>query len=185
MILLQLFFVFLKLGTFAFGGAYGAISLFMEEVTKRGWMTEEFFASVFAISEATPGPIMVNVATYVGAQMGGAVGAVLTTVAVMLPSFVIIILVTKHFMKAFKSPKIQGVLKGVKQCMIGIIISTGFYFGFVLIFGEVGSIDFDGIALAILAVAIFVMVAYKKITKKEISNVFIIILCGALGGLLY
>ncbi|MFI3167027.1 MAG: chromate transporter [Bacillota bacterium] len=185
MILLELFFTFFKLGTFAFGGAYGAISLFLEEVTKKGWMTEEFFASVFAISEATPGPIMVNVATYVGAQMGGALGAILTTVAVILPSFIIIILVTKHFMHVFKNPKIQGALKGVKQCMVGIIIATGLYFGFNMIFGEISNINFDYISLIILAVALAFILVYKKIFKREISNIYIIILCGALGGILY
>ncbi len=185
MILLELFLTFLKLGAFAFGGAYGAISIFMEEVTTKGWMTEEFFANVFAISEATPGPIMVNVATYVGAKMGGAFGAFLTTVGVMLPSFFIIILVTKYFMKTFKNPKLQGCLKGVKQAMIGIIIATGLYFGFGLIFGDISAFKFDWIAALILAVAAVCMLLYKKIFKREISNVFIIILCGLLGGFLY
>lgn len=185
MILLQLFFVFLKLGAFAFGGAYGAVTLFMEEVVAQGWMTEEFFGSVFAISEATPGPIMVNVATYVGAQMGGVLGCILTTAAVILPSFIIIIVVTKHFMQAFQNPKIQGALKGIKQCMIGIIIGSGFYFGFKVVFGEVSAMNFNPIAAVILAIAVAFMVIYKKIFKKELSSIYIILLCGALGGLLY
>ena len=93
MIYLELLIGFLKVGCFAFGGAYGAIPLIRDVVMSYGWLTDEALSYMIAVSESTPGPIMVNLATYVGNSQGGILGSVLATLAVVLPSFVIILVI--------------------------------------------------------------------------------------------
>lgn len=92
MIYLDLFLGFLRVGCFAFGGAYGAIPLIRDVVLSYGWLTDETLTYMIAVSESTPGPIMVNLATYVGSNQGGLLGAIIATLAVILPSFFVILL---------------------------------------------------------------------------------------------
>ena len=125
MILLELFIGFLKVGCFAFGGAYGAIPLIRDVVLSYGWLDDEMLTYMIAVSESTPGPIMVNLATYVGSSQAGLPGSLAATFAVVLPSFLIILLVTALLKTALKDPYIQAVLRGLKPCMIGIILATG------------------------------------------------------------
>ena len=94
MIYLDLFLGFLKVGLFAFGGAYGAIPLIRDVVLSYGWLSDEALSYMIAVSESTPGPIMVNLATYVGSAEAGFLGALVATLAVVLPSFMIILLIT-------------------------------------------------------------------------------------------
>ena len=103
MILLELFAGFFKVGCFAFGGAYGAIPLIRDVVLSNGWLDEEMLTGMIAVSESTPGPIMVNLATYVGSSQAGFFGAVTATLAVVLPSFLIILLVTALLKTALKN----------------------------------------------------------------------------------
>ena len=93
MIFLELFLGFLKVGCFSFGGAYFAIPLIRETVLSHGWLSDETVSYMIAVSESTPGPIMVNMATYVGSSQAGFWGALVATTAVVLPSFLIILLV--------------------------------------------------------------------------------------------
>ena len=125
MIYLELFLGFLRVGCFAFGGAYGAIPLIREVVVSYGWLTEEELTYMIAVSESTPGPIMVNLATYVGSSQAGLAGAVLATLAVVLPSFIIILLVTAILKTVIKNKYAQAVLGGLKPCIAGIILSIG------------------------------------------------------------
>ena len=127
MILMELFFGFFKVGCFAFGGAYGAIPLIRDVVLSYGWMDEEMLAYMIAVSESTPGPIMVNLATYVGSSQAGILGSLVATLAVTFPSFIIILLVTALLTEMLKNPYVQAVLRGLKPCMIGIILATGVY----------------------------------------------------------
>ena len=121
MILLELFIGFLKVGCFAFGGAYGAIPLIREVVLSYGWLDDEMLTYTIAVSESTPGPIMVNLATYVGSSQAGLPGSIIATLAVVLPSFIIILLITA----LLKNKYVQAVFRGLKPCMIGIILATG------------------------------------------------------------
>lgn len=127
MILLELFLGFLKVGCFAFGGAYGAIPLISDVVLSYHWLDDEMLTYMIAVSESTPGPIMVNLATYVGSLKAGVLGSVVATLAVVLPSFLIILLVTALLKGVVKNPYAQAVLRGLKPCMIGIILATGVY----------------------------------------------------------
>ena len=101
MIFLELLLAFLKVGLFSFGGAYGAIPLIRDVVLSHGWMSEEYLTYMIAVSESTPGPIMVNMATYVGYTTGGPLGAILATIGLITPS-IIIVLIIARFLKAFR-----------------------------------------------------------------------------------
>lgn len=181
MIILSLFWEFLKIGLFTFGGAYGAIPLIRQTVLAQGWMTEEMFSNVIAISESTPGPIMVNSATYIGASQAGVPGAAVATLGVVLPSFVVILLVCLLFAKAIKHPTVKAILKGIKPCVMGIILATGVSLALEIITGLPGefSLDLPSALLLILlsAIAFF----YAKWTKKELSPILLIALAAVFG----
>lgn len=112
MIFLDLFLGFLKVGMFAFGGAYGAIPLIRDVVFSYGWMDDEMVAYMIAVSENTPGPIMVNLATYVGSSQAGLPGALVAKFAVVLPSFVIMLLITSTLKTMSANRYVQAFLQG-------------------------------------------------------------------------
>ncbi len=128
MIYLELFIGFLQVGMFSFGGAYGAIPLVRDVVLHYGWLNEDMLTYMIAVSESTPGPIMLNMATYVGSSQAGIPGALVATFAVVLPSFVIILLIMVLLKLLLKKPAIQAILDGLKPCIEGIILATGVYF---------------------------------------------------------
>ena len=105
MLLLKLFFAFMQVGLFSVGGGYAAIPLIQEVVAANGWADAEMFTNLVALSEATPGPIMVNMATYVGSKQGGFLGALAATTGVVLPSFLILLAVTILFHNFLKGHK--------------------------------------------------------------------------------
>ena len=125
MIYLQLIIGFLKVGLFSFGGAYGAIPLIRDVVLSYQWIDEGTLTTMIAISESTPGPIMINLATYVGSQLAGLPGAFIATLCVILPSFIVIILISIYMNKIMKNKYFNKVIQGLKPCVIGIIIATG------------------------------------------------------------
>ena len=125
MILWELFVGFLKVGCFAFGGAYGAIPLIRDVVLSYGWLSEADLTCMIAVSESTPGPIMVNLATYVGAQKAGLSGALVSTLGVVLPSFIVILLVMGLFKAMIKNKYFQALLRGMKFAVTGVVMATG------------------------------------------------------------
>lgn len=181
MIYLDLFFSFLKVGTFSFGGAYDAIPIIRDMVLAHGWLTDEKLTYMIAVSESTPGPIMVNLATYVGNTQGGFLGAFLATLEVVLPSFCIILLITAILKNVIKNKYFQAVLGGLKPCVIGIILATGLHLILTncLYFGETISLDIK--ALIILLVLILIMLAYKLIAKKKLSPIMLIVVSAFVG----
>ena len=123
--MMELFWAFLKIGAFAFGGAYGAIPLIRDTVLSHGWMDAQMFANLTAVAESTPGPIMVNLATYVGAAEAGLPGALAATLGVVLPSFVLILLVSAAFRSLLGYPAVRAALQGIKPCLAGLILAAG------------------------------------------------------------
>lgn len=178
MIYLDLLFGFLRVGCFAFGGAYGAIPLIRDVVLSYGWMTDEALTYMIAISESTPGPIMVNLATYVGSSQGGLLGAIIATLAVVLPSFIIILLVMACLKNALKNKYIQAVLRGLKPCIIGIIFATG-------VFMTVNHAIADTRAGIIAIVLAAIMFGSKPVLKKKISPILLILLSACMGIVVY
>lgn len=185
MIYLELLLSFLKIGLFSFGGAYGAIPLIRQEVLARGWMDEILFSNILAISESTPGPIMLNLATYVGSMQGGIGGSLIASLGVVLPSFVIILLIAIFLQKFVKNKYVQAVLKGVKLSVIGIIIATGLYMIYSAFFNNVDHFFYDYISVIILLILGLSYYIYLKIKKKKMSSIMLIVIAGFLGAFLY
>ena len=184
MILLDLFIGFFKIGCFAFGGAYGAVPLIRDVVLSSGWLEEEMITWMIAVSESTPGPIMVNMATYVGSSQAGIAGALTATFAVVLPSFIIILLAAAVLKTVLKDPFVQAVLRGLKQCMTGIILATGVWMiirnGFVI---REGGIQLRPLLLTLVLGALFY--GSKKIKKGGISPILLICLSALAGIIAY
>ncbi len=122
MIYLDLLIGFLKVGCFSFGGAYAAIPLIREVVLSYGWVSEEMLTDMIAVSESTPGPIMVNMATYVGSSQAGFWGALIASAAVVLPSFVIILLITIFFTNFKDNEIVERIFKGIRPCVVAMIL---------------------------------------------------------------
>lgn len=185
MIYLDLLIGFLKVGCFAFGGAYAAIPLIRDVVLSYGWLTDEQLSHMIAVSESTPGPVMINLATYVGSSQGGVLGAILATLAVAFPAFVIIWLVMVILRKFLQRPSVQSVLGAVKPCVIGIILATGMFMAFnsVATIGEGISVDYRAAIIAGIVAA--VVVAWRLIKKKKASPIVLIIVSACLGMLIY
>lgn len=184
MILLELFIGFLRVGCFAFGGAYGAIPLIRDVVLSYGWLDEEMLTYMIAVSESTPGPIMVNLATYVGSLQAGIPGALIATIAVVLPSFIIILLVTALLKTVLKNPYVQAALRGLKPCMIGIILATGVY----MIIRNGIVIQEKVILIRPLILTLMLALIYfgsRKSSKNGISPIMLICISAIAGAALY
>ena len=185
MTILRLFVGFLKVGCFAFGGAYGAIPLIRDVVLSYGFLTDEALTYMIAVSESTPGPIMVNLATYVGSSQAGFPGALAATIAVVLPSFLIILLVTAAMHAALKNKYVQAVLRGLKPCVIGIVLATGVTMALRACFGSIAAPRADLRALLVTALLALAMLAHKKWKKKKLSPILLIVLSAVLGVIVY
>lgn len=178
MIYWELFLGFLEVGCFAFGGGYGAIPLIRDVVTRHGWLSDDALTYMIAVSESTPGPIMVNMATYVGSRQGGLPGALLATAAVVLPSFLIILLVLSLMRHLLKNRFVQAFLNGMKPCVTGIILATGIslLLGVCLPSGKPALLP-----LVLLALLVGVKWLWKKLRGKKMSPILLILISAALG----
>ncbi len=184
---LELFLSFFKVGAVSFGGGYGMISLLCEEVARFG-ISEAEFLNFVAVAESTPGPIAVNMATFVGATKDGLLGAICATVGVVLPAFIIILLLCTLVKGLFNVKGVQAFLAGVRPVVIGLIVATGLYTAITIIFGlsNIGqTITFDYKALIIFTLVAITHIVYKKIKKKSISPILLIIISAILGIILY
>ena len=184
MILLELLMGFLRVGLFAFGGAYGAIPLIRDVVLSYGWLTEESLMGMIAVSESTPGPIMVNLATYIGHSQAGVPGAVLATMAVVLPSFIIILLVMTALNRLMKHRFMQAALSGLKPCMVGIVLATGVYMTLnnCIALSPESSFEFPSLLITVLLSA--VMFVSKRLFHKKVSPIVLMVLAAGLGMLI-
>lgn len=185
MIYLDLFWGFLKVGCFSFGGAYGAIPLIRDMVLSRGWLSDEMLTYIIAVSESTPGPIMVNLATYIGSTKAGLLGALVATLAVVLPSFIIILLVMMILKTALKNKYVQAVLCGLKPCIIGIILSTGCYMIANHCISAAAESRLSKPALLITAVLFISYFGSRTGHKKGISPIMLILISACLGMVVY
>ena len=185
MIYFDLFIGFLKVGLFAFGGAYGAIPLIRDVVLSYGWIEDEMLTYMIAVSESTPGPIMVNLATYVGSSQAGFRGALIATTAVVLPSFIIILLIMVLLKKLLKNPYVQAVLRGLKPCIIGIILATGIFMILQHSAGSPGALSFDRTAIIMTIVLGAVYFGSRKVLKNGVSPIGLIGIAALTGLIVY
>lgn len=187
MIFLQLFYTFFKIGLFGFGGGYAMLSLIQGEVvTRYGWLTTQEFTDVVALSQMTPGPIGINSATYVGytslinAGYSSAVavlGSVTATFAVVLPSFILMITISRFFLKYQKHPSIEAVFKGLRPAVVGLLAAAAL----VLMNGE----NF-GIAPKQVVVSLILFTGTFTLSMKRKANpILLIVVSGIIGYLVY
>lgn len=181
MIYWDLFFSFFKVGLFSFGGAYGAIPIIRDMVLDHGWLTDEKLTYMIGLSESTPGPIMVNLATFVGKTQGGFLGAFLATLGVVLPSFCVILLLTSLLKNATKSAAFQALLNGLKPCVIGIILATGLHLIVSNAFDWTPSPTADLRAVVITPILVGILVLYERLSRKPLSPILFIFIAAAVG----
>lgn len=167
MIYLILFLTFLKIGAFTFGGGYAMLPLIQSEVIKQGWLTTEELVNFIAISESTPGPFAVNIATYVGIEIVGILGAICATLGVVLPSFVIILLIAKFYEKFKNNKYVEGVMVGLKPAVVGLIGSVVISIGQTVFFNNGINLDVFKEAIFYISLGIFVLCTALVFNKKH------------------
>ena len=183
-IYLQLFLVFLEIGAVSFGGGYGMIALMNEKTVGYGWLLEEEFLNIIAIAESTPGPIAINIATFVGATQGGIIGSITATLGIILPSLIIILIVATLVSNLMKFAGVQSVVNGMKPAVTGIIFATALSMlvSAILAVQKIGdSLTFSYSRGIILVVVVGCYFAYKKIFKKNINPILLILISAGLG----
>ena len=188
MIYLELFLTFLQVGAVSFGGGYAMISLIREKMLMYGWLTEEELLNMIAVSESTPGPIAVNMATFVGSMQGGILGAFLATLGVVLPSFVIILIIAALIRNFLKYKGVQAFLGGIRPCLIGLILATALtmLMSTLFSFRSVGdTVVTDVKGLIIFAIIAAIAVIFKKVRKKTLSPILLILISAGLGMVIY
>ncbi|MGM9625172.1 MAG: chromate transporter [Eubacteriales bacterium] len=180
MIYFELFYTFFLIGAFTFGGGYAMLPLIQAEVERKGWMPSEQIVNFIAVSESTPGPFAINIATYVGNQMGGVLGAVCSTLGVVLPSFIIILIVARCYDAFKKSVAVQGCMSGLKPAAIGLIASAVVTIGTTVFFPKGYTFDvFTGISFYI-SLVLFAVMAFLTFRKK-LHPILIICISAAVG----
>ncbi len=148
--LLELFTTFFTIGLFSFGGGYAILSFLQQEVVERGWMTTERFVDLIAISQSTPGPIAINMATFVGYQVGSVPGALVATLAVVLPGMGLMILLALFFIHFYERPLAQAMFRGLRPAVVGLIAAAAWQIGRVAVVNAV-AIGIAGICCLLIA----------------------------------
>lgn len=174
MIYWQLLLVYLKIGAVGFGGGYAMLSLIQEEVVERhGWLTMQEFTDIVAISQMTPGPIGINSATYIGYTVTGSVwGSILATVAVMIPSFVLVLLISLSFARVKDNKHFNAIFTGIRPAAVGLIGAAA-----LMLTGSQNFIDYWSILIFLLALL--------AVLRKWVHPILIIVLSGIAGYLIY
>ena len=168
-----LFFTFFKIGLFTFGGGYAMIALLENEfITKKHWLDKDEFLDMTAIAESTPGPVAINSATYLGYKLAKVPGAATATVAVCLPSFLIIYAISLFFEQFTQLTVIANAFKGIQVCVIYLIFSAGVRM--------LKALDKSPFATGVLAAVMLVMVGLS-LAGVSVSSILLILLSGAAG----
>ncbi len=199
MIYLQLFWEYFKIGLFTIGGGYAMLPMVIQVVQKRQWLTSDQLYNFIGVAESTPGPFAINLATFVGTIVGngqhgfwgGVLGAIVATFAVVLPSLIIIVIVSK-LLEQFKSSKyVQGVLYGIRPVVVGLVLSAMVGIALNVVLPNVKLTDLDSASaspfnwVSLILMCAFLPLSRIKIKGKKIHPIFMIILSAGLGVLLF
>ena len=189
MILLQLFLTFLLIGTVSFGGGYGMISLVREQVLSHGWLTESECLDFISVSESTPGPLAVNMATFIGSSQAGFPGALVATVGVVLPAFLTILLIAALLGNLLRYRGVEAFLSGVRPTVVGLILGTALLLGLsaCLSLGSLRgtvSVTPDPAVLLILFCLVAFDGASRAWRRRALSPILLILLSAILGMLI-
>lgn len=178
MIILHLFISFFVIGLVSFGGGYGMISLIRETVVGNGWLEEEALMNFIAVSESTPGPLAVNMATFIGSSQAGLFGAISATLGVILPAFIIILIIATVLKNLLKYKAGNDFLSGVRPAVVALIISTAITMALSEFYSD-NVIDLK--ALLVFALLVIIHFAVKKVNKKSPSPILMIVISGVMG----
>ena len=179
MIYLQLLWVFIKIGVLGFGGGYAMLSLIQHEVVEHyAWMTTTEFADMVAISQMTPGPISINLATYVGYTTGGISGSLLASFALCLPSMIMVYLIIRMFLNKKNSTLMDNTLKGLKPAIAGLIFAAGLSMMNAQNFVEIGRGQ-NNVSIIICVLAFVASYFFKA------NPILLIVLSGVVGFFVY
>lgn len=187
MMYLKLFYEFFKIGLFTFGGGYAMIPVVEDVVLKNNWLTIDQFNTMLGICESTPGPMAVNMATYIGTNQGNLLGSVIATIGVVLPSYLIILIISSILTKFDENKYVKRFINGIKPIIASLVIITGLVLLLNCIFSynEFNSeIMVNEISLITFINIVLISFLYKKIKKKNLSAIHIIILSAIFGILL-
>ena len=190
MIFLQLFYTFFKMGLFGFGGGYAMISMIQAEVvTRYGWLGSSEFTDIVALSQMTPGPIGINSATYVGysavvnagfSPAIGVLGSCISTFAVCFPSFVLMLLISKYFLKFQKHPTVESVFKGLRPAVVGLLAASAL----LLMKPENFSSPNESTSQFTISILLFTG-TFIASYRFKVHPILLIIICGTIGGIVY
>ena len=190
MLFLELFYTFFKIGLFSFGGGYGMLSVIQGEVVSRhGWLSAAEFTDIVAVSQMTPGPIGINSATYVGytavfnsgaPEWLAVIGSLVASLAVMLPSVLLMLIVSRFFMKHSNNRNVEAVFKALRPTVVGLIASAALLLMTKENFGSMQETPLQFWVSVALFVAAFVAMKFFKV-----SPILILLLAGAFGGVFY
>ena len=179
----------MKIGLFTFGGGYAMLAILEGElVSRKKWIDREEFLDVVAIAESTPGPIAVNMATFVGADQGGVLGSLLATLGVVLPSFIIILLISALIRNFLKYKGVQAFLGGIRPCVVGLILATALtmLMSTLFSFKSIDTVPIPDVkGLIIFAIIATTALISKKIRKKPLSPILLILISAGLGIVMY
>lgn len=165
MIFLELFLTFFKIGAFTFGGGYAMLPLIQAEVAAKGWLPEQLMVDFVAVSESTPGPFAINMATFVGTKLGGFPGALCATLGVVLPSFIVILIVARCYQRFQSSPIVKGCMVGLKAAVVGMIAKAVLSIGKTVFFPagfSLGIFTTPGFYISAAIFGIMLVLAMKK-----------------------
>ncbi|MBQ1411040.1 MAG: chromate transporter [Oscillospiraceae bacterium] len=182
MILWELFLGFLRVGCFSFGGGYAAIALIREVVRAHGWLSDETLSYIIAVSESTPGPIMVNLATYVGSTQAGVLGALVATFAVVLPAFVIILVLMAILRRFVTNPWVKAAMLGLKACVTGLILATALELLWANCVSD-SAPDLTAIVLTTTLAGLYF--GSERLFKRKLSPIMLIAVSAVLGAAVY
>lgn len=167
MILLELLITFFEIGLFTFGGGYAMLPLIQEQVENHGWITNKELVEFIAVSESTPGPFAINISTYIGMETGNLPGAFCATFGVVLPSFIIILIVARFYLKFKNSSIVSGCMSGLKPAVIGLIGAAVISVGITVFFPDGVSFNRFYHIEIYLSLIIFVLMIVLALKKKH------------------
>ncbi len=182
MVLWELFYEFFIVGLFTFGGGYAMIPLLKEVVIKHNWLSETMFYDFIGVCESTPGPVAVNMATYIGSTQAGILGSVVATFAVVLPSFIIIVLIAAVLKNIIKNKYVVRALEGIKAVVLGLIIATGLILLITCLgYSSLNTFNFNFVSLTIIIILLLIYYLTYFIAKKKINTIMLILISIILG----
>lgn len=188
MIYLDLFWTFFKIGLFTIGGGQAMIPMIMTNVVDKGWLEQNALIDFIAISESTPGPFAVNIATYTGIETAGIFGAICATLGVVMPSVIIIIIVAKLLSGFMKRKAVGEVFTGVRSTVTGLLLSVFISLVLTMLFGISDIFNVTGVHVDYVGIGLFALIfpiSFIKIKGKKMKPFLLVILSAALGVLCY